>query len=572
MTEAFGQIETPISEPVSFSLMFSSNKEQRNTYGFQTKAELTYSGRKQHAVLANFEHAGTLKAFTTSADVTYNTEKSAVQVSFESNLNIEGKATLKTPFMDDIILSFGHTGHPLNFKTQAELTHSGRKQHAVLVNFKHTGALKAFTTSADITYNTKTASVQVSLESELTIEGRATVKTPFTDDIILSIGHNGQPLNFKTQAELTYSGRKQHDISVTFSHDGLLKKFSTSSNIVYNTKRVTGSVSFDSTNGVQSTISLNTPLTKDLRVSFSHNGKLIDFNNQFDVTHGGSRMYVVTTDFKFDGELKNSSRRGQLLVKNNLSDVILDILNDPEGTATLRTPFTDDITVSFSHQGVLHNFHQSWRDRLQGISGSNIRKIYRNKRQDGNKSPFTKDIELEVNHRGEMLNFNTKGEITISGKKEHEVYVAFEHNGDMTNFRTSGAASYNTKECHQNYNSTHRRHFKSQADISYSGSKQHEAVITFGGSGKLQKIPVFRRCYTYNGKKVTTSAETDFTRGIKLEARISTPFTDDMEIFIDNQGTSTEVSTELRSHASATYSGSKQHEIISTFKRSGTLK
>ncbi|XP_071162849.1 uncharacterized protein [Mytilus edulis] len=623
-TEATGQIETPISEPVSFSFMFSSDKEQRNTYGFQTKAELTYSGRKQHAVLANFEHAGTLKAFTTSTDVTYNTGKSAVQVSFESNLNIEGKATLKTPFMDDIILSFGHTGHPLNFKTQAELTHSGRKQHAVLVNFKHTGALKAFTTSADITYNTKTASVQVSLESELTIEGRATVKTPFTDDIILSIGHNGQPLNFKTQADLTYSGRKQHDISVTFSHDGLLKKFSTSSNIVYNTERVTGSVSFDSTNGVQSTVSLNTPLTKDLRVSFSHNGKLIDFNNQFDVTYGGSKMYEVTTDFKFEGELKKFQSSGSATYngKTISSDVNLDILNDPEGTVTLRTPFTDDITVSVSHQGTLHNFishgeigyngrkqHEanivlqngdkrvfvelSYNTKVASVEAT-LEKSTGIKGRIEIKSPYTKDIELEVDHRGEMLNFKTKGEITISGKKQHEVYAAFEHNGDMTNFRTSGEASYNTKRVSSElqFDSTdgiktkgtlktpftndieiiidHKgsvNNFKSQADISYSGSKHHEAVITFGWSGKLQKFQLSGDA-TYNGKKFTTSAKTDFTSGIELEARMSTPFTDDMEIFLDHQGTS----SELISQASATYSGSKQHEIISTLKRTGTLK
>ncbi|XP_063427202.1 apolipophorins-like [Mytilus trossulus] len=622
--EATGHIETPISEPVSISLMFNNNNEQGNTYHFQTQAELTYSGTKQHAVLANFHHAGPLKAFTTSADVTYDTKKSAVQVSFDSNVNIEGKATLKTPFMDDIVLSFGHNGHPLNFKTQAGLTYSGAQQHAVLVNFKHTGVLKAFTTSADITYNTKTASVQVSLESNLNIEGKAIVKTPFTEDIVLSIGHSGQPLNFKTQAALTYSGRKQHDISATFSHDGSLKKFSTSSNFVYNTKRVTGSVLFDSTNGVKSTVSLNTPLTKPLRASFSHNGQLVDFNNQFDVTYGGSKMYEIITDFKFEGELKKFQSSGSLTYnrKTISSDVNLDILNDPEGTVTLRTPFTDDITVSFSHQGTLHNFishgeigyngrkqHEanivlqngkkrvfvelSYNTKVASVEAT-LEKSTGRKGRIEIKSPYTKDIELEVDHRGELLNFNTKGEITISGKKEHEVYVAFEHNGDMINFRTFGEASYNTKkvssELQFDYTDgiktkgtlktpftndieiiiDHKgsaSNFKSQADISYSGSKQHEAVITFGGSGKLQKFQLSGDA-TYNGKKFTTSAKTDFTSGIELEARMSTPFTDDMEIFLDHQGTS----SELRSQASATYSGSKQHEIISTLKRTGTLK
>ncbi|XP_063427206.1 uncharacterized protein LOC134710744 [Mytilus trossulus] len=672
--EATGHIETPISEPVSISLMFNNNNEQGNTYRFQTQAEITYSGTKQHAVLANFHHAGPLKAFTTSADVTYNTKKSAVQVSFDSNVNIEGKATLKTPFMDDIVLSFGHNGHPLNFKTQARLTYSGAQQHAVLVNFKHTGVLKAFTTSADITYNTKTASVQVSLdsklniegkaivktpftedivlsighsgqhlnfktqaaltysgrkqhavlanfhqsgllkafttsadvtyntktlsvqvsfESNLNIEGKAIVKTPFTEDIVLSIGHSGQPLNFKTQAALTYSGWKQHDISATFSHDGSLKKFSTSSNIVYNTKRVTGSVLFDSTNGVQSTVSLNTPLTKPLRASFSHNGQLVDFNNQFDVTYGGSRMYEVITDFKFEGELKKFQSSGSLTYnrKTISSDVNLDILNDPEGTVTLRTSFTDDITVSFSHQGTLHNFishgeigyngrkqHEanivlqngkkrifvelSYNTKITSVEAT-LEKSTGRKGRIEIKSPYTKDIELEVDHRGELLNFNTKGEITINGKKEHEVYAAFEHNGDMTNFRTSGAASYNTKRVSSElqFDSTdgiktkgilntpftydieiiidHKgsaSNFRSQADISYSGSKQHEAVITVSGSGTLLKFQLSGDAM-YNGKRVITSAETDFTRGIKFEGRMSTPFTENMEIFLYYQGT-----------------------------------
>ncbi|CAC5383680.1 unnamed protein product [Mytilus coruscus] len=540
---------------------------------------------------------------------------------------------LKSPFSRDVVISTETTGQLVDFTSVSQLTYSGQKQHELAISFNVEGSIKTWKTNFDGAYNKKKVTGKFSFSApngiQEKIEATGRIETPISEPVSFSLlfnTNNEQRNNFgvQTTADLTYSGRKQHDISVTFNHDGLLKKFSTSSNIVYNTKRVTGSVSFDSTNGVQSTFSLNTPMTKDIRVSFSHNGKLIDFSNQFHVIYEGSKIYEVITVFKFDGELRKFQSSGSITYnsKKISSDVNFDILNDPEGAVTLRTPFTDDITVSFSHQGTVHNFishgeigyngrkqheanielqnrdnrvfvEMSYNTKVASIEAT-LEQSTGIKGKIIIKSPYTKDIELKVDHRGELLNFNTKGEIIVSGKKQHELYAAFEHNGDMTNFRTSGEASYNSKKVSSElqFDSTegiktkgtlitpytndieiiidHKgtaSNFKSHADISYSGSKQHEAVITFKGSGALQKFQLSGDA-TYNGKRVTTSVETDFTRGLKLEGRMSTPLTEDIEIFLDHQGTS----TDFRSQASATYSGGKQHEVISTFKRSGTLR
>jgi hypothetical protein len=46
-----------------------------------------------------------------------------------------------------------------------------------------------------------------------------------------------------------------------------------------------------------------------------------------------------------------------MIIRKTVSyDISIDTLRDPEGTMTIRTPFTDDIAASFSHQGVLSNF------------------------------------------------------------------------------------------------------------------------------------------------------------------------------------------------------------------------
>jgi hypothetical protein len=100
------------------------------------------------------------------------------------------------------------------------MSYSGRKQHDITITFKQTGNLRAFSTSADIVYNGKTTSGQISFDSYLGIEGRAMLVSPLNEDIIIIIKQNGQLLNFNAEAEITYSGRKQHEGSVVFSHNG----------------------------------------------------------------------------------------------------------------------------------------------------------------------------------------------------------------------------------------------------------------------------------------------------------------------------------------------------------------
>jgi hypothetical protein len=113
-------------------------------------------------------------------------------------------AELKTPFYEKVALSLLHTGMPTNFKCDAKLSYSGRKQHDITITFKQTGNLRAFSTSADIVYNGKTTSGQISFDSYLGIEGSAMLVSPLNEDIIIIIKQNGQLLNFNAEAEILY--------------------------------------------------------------------------------------------------------------------------------------------------------------------------------------------------------------------------------------------------------------------------------------------------------------------------------------------------------------------------------
>ena len=618
-----GFYKTPYTEDI----VFSTETTGSITDG-KSLSQLTYSGRKQHEVEVVFNlEGGSLRSFRTFGEGAYNGQKISAMITVDARIDLSSVkliAELNTPFYEKVALSLLHTGMPTNFKCDAELSYSGRKQHDITITFKQTGNLRAFSTSADIVYNGKTTSGQISFDSYLGIEGSAMLVSPLNEDIIIIIKQNGQLLNFNAEAEITYSGRKQHEGSVVFSHNGSYRKFYTSSDMTYNKKSASGTVSFDTTNGIQGRATLITPLTKNLAVSISHTGELKDFNCLLEVEHSGEKIHVLSTVFRHNGELRKFQSSGSASYnrKTVSYDISIDTLRDPEGTMTVRTPFTDDIAASFSHQGVLSNFlshgdiEYSGRKQheisiaFQNYENRKFTEFDYNKRKvsveinidnaDGIsasaifKTPYTEDIALTAEHKGELLNFNSRGDVTYSGKKQHVASVSFEHNGDLRNFRTSGEATYNRQKISSEveFDSTNGiktkgilrtpytddmeitldyqgmpTNFISRADISYSGSKQHEATLTFKKVGTLKKFTTFGGL-EYNSKKAFAQVEFDSTNGIKADGHLKTPFTNDMQVSIEQEGTL----VDFKSHADVSYSGSKQHKMVISFKCTGTLR
>jgi hypothetical protein len=93
------------------------------------------------------------RSFRTFGEGAYNGQKISARVTVDARSDLSSVkliAELKTPFHEKVALSLLHTGMPTNFKCDAELSYSGRKQHDITITFKQTGNLRAFSTSADI--------------------------------------------------------------------------------------------------------------------------------------------------------------------------------------------------------------------------------------------------------------------------------------------------------------------------------------------------------------------------------------------------------------------------------------
>jgi hypothetical protein len=73
--------------------------------------------------------------------------------------------------------------------------------------------------------NVKLVSADVSFDATKDIEGKITLKTPISKDIIIAFSNEGHYTNFKTCLKITYSGSLQHDASLKFDYAGSMMKF-----------------------------------------------------------------------------------------------------------------------------------------------------------------------------------------------------------------------------------------------------------------------------------------------------------------------------------------------------------
>jgi hypothetical protein len=125
--------------------------------------------------------------------------------------------------------------------------------------------LRNFRTSGEATYNRQKISSEVEFDSTNGIKAKGILRTPYTDDMEITLDYQGMPTNFISRADISYSGSKQHEATLTFKKVGTLKKFTTSGGLEYNSKKAFAQVEFDSTNGIKADGHLKTPFTNDMQ-------------------------------------------------------------------------------------------------------------------------------------------------------------------------------------------------------------------------------------------------------------------------------------------------------------------
>ncbi len=331
-------LKTPVSED-----LFVSISHQGDYRRFQSTASASYGSQNingqfdfhsvpkiagkatlsgsifSEEIVLSFNHDGVLShAFESHARAAYGRQAIVASVEFSTGRQISGKATLSAPFFSE----------------------------EIAMSFNHNGALSNFQSTATVTYGRQNINGNVEFAAGDQITLKATLATPFTDEVILSFNHNGALSNFQTFATATYghqvinthvefsaghqiTGKATlttpftNDIEVTINHQGRLSAFRSSASAAYGRQTINGNVEFSQMNGK---VILTTPFTEDISLSFNHDGDLTTFQSSALAVYGSQQVQVTA---QFDGV---------------------------SGTVSLRTPMTQSMSLNFKHSGNSESF------------------------------------------------------------------------------------------------------------------------------------------------------------------------------------------------------------------------
>ncbi|VDI44373.1 Hypothetical predicted protein [Mytilus galloprovincialis] len=560
------QIDTTLKTPFSNDVIFatSSNYDFKD---FRSLSQLTYSGAKQHELEVTFSVVKERKSLKTNAQVTYNgksvsgkvdfeggmrnfksageanynNQKIMAEIQFQSLRRLNGQLSLKTPFSSDFLLSFNHQGQiPTAFTSAASMSY-GKISHDIRASFNHDGSFKKFSSNGQISYNGKRVSADISFDATSDITGTVTLKSPMTDDIIVTFSHDGTPLTFRSIAKITYSGSMKHDVLITFNHAGSMMNFNTKGALTYNGKTTSGEIVFDAIKDIEGKLELKTPITDDIIVAVSNEGSLRNFKTCLKVTYKGQLQHDASLKFNFDGSMMRFGTKSSLMYNSKIVsfDVSFDATKDIEGKITLKSPFTEDMIVAVSHEKTMNNFKTCLKVTYSGELQHDASLTFN---MDGTLVKFTTKSVFTYNNKmaSTAVSFDTtnilEGRITVTTPWTNEIIVAFSNEGSIQNFKTC-------------------------LKITYSGSLKHDASVSFRLDGTVRKFLTLASV-KYNDKIASAEVTLDSRKDIVGKITLKTPMYDDVIIEIARNGNW----KNCLSFVQITYNGALQHNARVSYK------
>ena len=441
-----------------------------------------FSGAENLKLKVNHKEQGSGR-FISSLMADYATNKVITlrsQLSLQGLTDMEGQMTLSSPCptLRSMKMAFKHNGDLKNLKSHFEIQVNEAKKtemdlalqiaDAIRTTFKaalpgtpvenldftfsHSGQLNAFQTEAELKYmNGEKISASANFNAQSGVQSRLVLTTPFTEDLTITISHNGDLLNFNHNSKVQYAN--QHiilkggavvngDIDVQFeldtpyeqvrkagivvSHKGSLSKFNSGLRLFLNQEVIDAKLQLAAQNGLNIVFKLQTPFepVTDITVELSHSGNLRAFTTKAQLTYAPEASMVMQTSF-------------------NMND-------DVTGRFMIKSPFAAvrDFAISFDHKSIGNGFTQDASVVHNGAQLAQVKNIFKNNPIDGSfviTSPYemVKEISLTFGQNGEksnvVLSMNgviTRADMTLKTGSQKKIVLRFQspipHANDVT--------------------------------------------------------------------------------------------------------------------------------------------
>ncbi len=439
-------VKTPFEQLPFFSID-ANHQNQRDT---KMTTSITVNHPECQIVVNDEMTLNSLKNFNSVSSLELCRKTFELSTQFNAERNIAGTATLKTPYTEDMTVTFNHEGELNDFKSSGELSYSGSKTVTGNVEFKKSGTriqgdarlnmpVRGYETLA-VSFNTRggwrnfqnnyaveVGRNKVTGNNEFSLRGdnlnlKTTTQTPFDgyESMSLELSHNGDLENFKSELSMTCSRQKisasaefnsQRDVTgkfelrtpfrsarnfiVNFNHAGRSTNFQNSGSIQINRDVYSGTSAF-SLNGNKMEVRASVKVPEEYSLTINHDGPKDNFNNRITIDLAGQRI---------DGENKFS----------------LDGYN-VAASGTLKTPFRalDTLTANYNYAGYPSNFQTT---AMLGVN-----------RHRGN---------LKANFNKRDDNLSGKLELTTTFQSLGSFVAMFDHSGSLSQFENSGSVDIN---------------------------------------------------------------------------------------------------------------------------------
>ncbi|MEW8545352.1 MAG: hypothetical protein AB2693_17660, partial [Candidatus Thiodiazotropha sp.] len=370
-----------------------------------------------------------------------------------SNEDVEAEIVLSTPIKDYRNIN-------------GKLTYSGQFPY---INGK-----------AQLTANRRNIGiVGVQLTNKNKLSGSATLQSIFTPNIEISFNHQGDILDFATDAELRYNGQSNtasvsfrtspaiegavslslpvfiaDDISSNFKYDGSIYDFKFNGEARLGRQVVSSEITFTTLKQIALAASMKTPFSgyEDIQTAFALKEKYQGYDGHMELDLGTYQKSEIDMSYSWRNALKGSislkspisgnfkadlthsgslpTIRSGLIVSHANEDYTFGInvedLTPSNGKVTISTPYKgyENTVMQYNRQGTFPNVYAE--AKLICASGNEVSGTFRNTLS-GQKletkatfmSPYTEDMEFELIHNGPATDFSNM--VTLSMGQDNSI-------------------------------------------------------------------------------------------------------------------------------------------------------
>lgn len=501
---------------------------------------------------AAVSHSGDLRNFKTHGELTFNRQTGKFDIMADTTKDLSASLQITPPFKgyDDISASITHTGGLDNFNTMAQYAMNGKSiegqvsyQSSPLAgsaslkstypgidnydaSFRHEGSLRQFSTNAELNIANKRSTADLSFDSTNGYEGKLSVNSPFLTKTDIQMKHISTDNSMTSTAFLAQNDAKQYSIQSDISmsplsgiisiqtphdgfestelslhHDGSIDSFRSDLGLELFGEKYDATVSFRGLPDMQCSLTIRSPLSKNIEATVSYQGKPSKFNSQFDIFYGKVNKLRLETTLNLEGPYS--------------------------GDIQIISPVMKNFKASFSHTGGYNDFSSEAQVIYAGqkTEGSLIVKVQPDfETAIKIASPLTKDININFGHYGPLTNCRSTCVVSYGGQPQFTAngqfnYLSFVNGEFQISSTIPGLRQLSTKFSHDGDLSGFKCHGEvnledqsASADIKYSPSEG--SITLFSKFGKIDGA------YTMKPNSGSIRLSTPFTNDLRGSYRV----------------------------------------------------